>query len=115
MSLFLILIYESEQSYAQATEDDYNQVMAGHEAFGEKHDKAYRAGNALEPTSTARSVRPDGSGGYAVTDGPFGETKEALGGYYLVEADDLDAAVEIAKDVPMRFGGVEVRPIMVFT
>ena len=49
-----------------------------------------------------------------MTDGPFGETKEALGGYYIIEAPDLDAALEIAKDVPADFGGVEVRPIRVF-
>ncbi|MGO9910134.1 MAG: YciI family protein, partial [Acidimicrobiales bacterium] len=55
-----------------------------------------------------------GSGSFTVTDGPFAETKEALGGYYLVEAADLDEAIAIAKQVPARYGGVEVRPIMVF-
>ena len=54
------------------------------------------------------------AGGFTVTDGPFAETKEALGGYYLVEAADLDEAIAIAKQVPARFGGVEVRPVMVF-
>ena len=49
-----------------------------------------------------------------MTDGPFAETKEALGGYYMIEASDLDQAIEIAKQVPARFGGVEVRPVMVF-
>ena len=49
-----------------------------------------------------------------MTDGPFAETKEALGGYYLIEAPDLDAAIAIAKQVPAAFGGVEVRPVMVF-
>jgi hypothetical protein len=49
-----------------------------------------------------------------VTDGPFVESKEVLGGYYLIEADDLDAAIAIAKQTPARFGGVEVRPIMTF-
>ena len=64
--------------------------------------------------STATTVRPDGDGGFTVTDGPFVETKEALGGYYLVEAADLDEAIELAKQVPVLDGGVEVRPIMVF-
>ena len=68
----------------------------------------------LEPTATATSVRSDGAGGFTVTDGPFAETKEALGGYYLITADDLDAAIAIAKQVPAPFGGVEVRPVMVF-
>jgi hypothetical protein len=66
-------------------------------------------GNALQPTATATSVRGD-----VVTDGPFAETKEALGGYYLVEASDLDQALAIGKLCPAPFGGVEVRPIMEF-
>ena len=65
-------------------------------------------GEALQPTTTATSIRAG-----AVTDGPFVETKEALGGYYLVEARDLDQALEIAKLCPAPFGGVEVRPLMV--
>jgi hypothetical protein len=64
-------------------------------------------GEALEPTATATTIRGD-----LVTDGPFVETKEALGGFYLVEARDLDHAIEIARLCPARFGGVEVRPIM---
>jgi hypothetical protein len=61
----------------------------------------------LQPTTTATSVR----GGSEVTDGPFVETKEALGGYYLIDAPDLDTALAVAKTVPARFGGVEVRPV----
>ena len=56
-------------------------------------------------------MRENGSGDYAITDGPFAETKEALGGYYVVEAADLDEAITIAKQIPMPFGGIEVRPI----
>ena len=67
------------------------------------------SGRALQPTMTATSIRGD-----VVTDGPFAETKEALGGYYLIEAPDLDHALAIGKLCPARFGGVEVRPIMVF-
>lgn len=59
-------------------------------------------------------MRPDPTGGATVTDGPFAETKEALGGYYLIEAADLDEALAIARDVPAPNGGVEVRPIRVF-
>jgi hypothetical protein len=58
-------------------------------------------------------VRGDSSGGFTVTDGAFAETKEALGGYYLVEAADLDEALALAKQIPAPFGGVEVRPIRV--
>lgn len=60
---------------------------------------------------TATSLRRNSSGEIVATDGPFAETKEALGGYYVIEADDLDAALAVAKQVPAHFGGVEVRPI----
>jgi hypothetical protein len=70
-------------------------------------------GDRLQPPKAATTVRSRGSR-VVVTDGPFAETKEALGGFYLVEARDLDQALEIAKLCPARFGGVEVRPIMVF-
>ena len=87
--------------------------MEAHNRFaqqvGEKGGKIV-AGNALQPTTTATTIRGD-----VVTDGPFAETKEALGGYYLIEARDLDHALDIAKLCPAPFGGVEVRPIMVFS
>jgi hypothetical protein len=112
MAEYLILIFEDENAYATATPDVFQQVMDAHNRFagqvGEKGGKIIE-GRALQPTSTATSVRND-----VVTDGPFAETKEALGGYYLIEARDLDHALEIAKLTPARFGGVEVRPIMVF-
>jgi hypothetical protein len=114
MSQYLILIYEDEAGYANADPAVMNEVMEGHNAFGEKNAKAIQGGNALQPTSTATTVRPDGAGGFTVTDGPFTETKEALGGYYLVEAADLDEAIALAKQVPAKFGGLEVRPIVVF-
>jgi hypothetical protein len=88
--------------------------MEAHNAFAGKHGAKLQGGNALQPTSSATSIRSDGAGGFTVTDGPFVESKEALGGYYLIEAADLDEALAIAKDVPARFGGVEVRPVMVF-
>jgi hypothetical protein len=65
----------------------------------------------LQPSATATSVRRDASGRVTVTDGAFAETKEALGGYYVIEADDLDEALAVAKQVPAPFGGVEVRPV----
>jgi hypothetical protein len=69
--------------------------------------------NRLLPPSAAITVRSR-DGKVSTTDGPFVETKEALGGFYLLEADDLDQAITMAKMVPARFGGVEVRPVMVF-
>jgi hypothetical protein len=112
MAEYLILIFEDESAYATATPDVFQEVMEAHNRFagqvGEKGGKIVE-GRALQPTSTATTIRND-----VVTDGPFAETKEALGGYYLIEARDLDHALEIAKLTPARFGGVEVRPIMVF-
>jgi hypothetical protein len=115
MSQYLILIYEDESGYANASQDVWNEILESHNAFGEKNADAVAGGNALQPTSTATTLRSDGAGGFSVTDGPFVETKEALGGYYLIEAADLDEAISIAKQVPARFGGLEVRPIMVFS
>jgi hypothetical protein len=115
MAQYLVLIYEDENGYATADQTVYNEVMQAHGAFAEAAGDKLLGGNALEPTSTATSIRQRDDGDFTVTDGPFAESKEALGGYYLIEAADLDAAIAVAKQVPARFGGVEVRPIMVFS
>ncbi|CAN5616841.1 YciI family protein [soil metagenome] len=115
MSQYLVLIYEDESAYLGADQQVWGEVYAEHEKFGIAAADALRGGNALNTTATATSLRRKDDGSFTVTDGPFAETKEALGGYYLIEAADLDAAIEVAKQVPARFGGVEVRPIMVFT
>ena len=113
MSQYLILIYEDEASYANATPEVLGEVMQAHNDFAsqvEARGVKLLGGNALQSTGTATSVR----GGTEVTDGPFVETKEALGGYYLIEASDLDQALAIGKLCPAPYGGVEVRPIAVF-
>jgi hypothetical protein len=104
MAQYLVLIYEDESGFSGAGVGE--EVHAAHTAFFDKHGGSIAGGNALEPAATATTIR-----GSIVTDGPFAETKEVLGGYYLIEAADLDAALEIAKAVPARFGGVEVRPV----
>jgi hypothetical protein len=112
MAEYLILIYENEESYAKATEADFQRIMEAHNAFPEQATELggkVLGGKALQPANTATSIRGD-----VVTDGPFVETKEVLGGYYLIEADDLDQALAIAKITPAPYGGVEVRPIMTF-
>jgi hypothetical protein len=111
MAEYLVLIYENEQSWANADEATVGQMMSEHNTFGQTNGASLRGGNALEPSMTATSLRKNASGEIVATDGPFAETKEALGGYYVIEADDLDAALAIAKQVPATFGGVEVRPI----
>ncbi len=112
MPEYLILIYQDESDPSWQDPASGEKLMKDHMAFGEKHGASMRGGNALHPTSSATSVRHEKSGKVTVTDGAFAETKEALGGYYLIEADDLDSALAIAKDVPASTGGVEVRPIM---
>ena len=114
MSQYLVLIYEDEAQYATADPETFKEVMDAHTRFGTDNKDAIVGGEALQPTTTATVVRSDGQGGHLVTDGAYAETKEALGGYYVIEAADLDAALAIAKQVPARFGCVEVRPIMVF-
>jgi hypothetical protein len=114
MAEYLILIYGNESALGNAGAEVSDKMMKGHQEFGERNAAALRGGNALQPTGTATSLRPDSSGGFGVTDGAFAETKEALGGYYLVEAADLDEALGLAKQIPMPSGGVEVRPIRTF-
>jgi hypothetical protein len=112
MAQYLILIYEDESGYENPDPAVWQQTMDAHNRFAEQVGELggqLLGGNALKPTATATSIRGD-----VVTDGPFVETKEVLGGYYLIEAKDLDQALAISKHCPAPFGGVEVRPVMVF-
>lgn len=109
MAQYLILLYEEESGYADATPEFIQEVLDAHERFQQQVTELgaeILTARELAESATATSIRGD-----AVTDGPFVETKEALGGFYLVEARDLDHALAVAKLVPARFGGVEVRPI----
>jgi hypothetical protein len=113
MTQYMLLIYEDEAGYATASPEVMGQVMQAHNDFQaqvEQHGAKLLGGEALQSTGTATSIR----GGSEVTDGPFVETKEALGGFYLVDAPDLDTALALGKLCPARFGGVEVRPVMTF-
>jgi hypothetical protein len=109
---FLLLIYENEQRFASGFDPA---EMGEYEAFGQQNAAVIKGGNALVPTTEAQTVRLR-NGKALTTDGPFAETKEQLGGYYLVEAPDKAAAAAIAAKIPgARFGCVEVRPIMTFS
>ena len=110
MSKYLILIFRDEDAEYTATGGE---ISPNYREFMDRRAGVLQGGAALESTATATSIRSDGAGGFVVTDGPFAESKEALGGYYVIEAADLDEALEIAKEVPAPFGGVEVRPIRV--
>ena len=114
MGQYVVLIYEDEKGWSEGDPAVIEEGMKAHNQFAVDAGEKLRGGQALQPTSTATTIHKDGSGGFAVTDGPFVETKEALGGFYLIEAADLDEAIALAKKVPAPFGGVEVRPVMVF-
>jgi hypothetical protein len=108
---YLLLIYENEKRYAKGYPAD---EMKGYQEFGVEFASAIKGGNALQPTTTATTVRVR-EGKRLTTDGPFAETKEQLGGYYLVEARDLDHAIQMAGKIPgAQTGSIEVRPIMKF-
>jgi hypothetical protein len=110
---YLLLIYTEEPT--EPLPDD--QAMAQGQAYGAftadiRARGVFQAGEALTPTSTATTVRVR-DGQTATTDGPFAETKEALGGFYLIEARDLDEAIETAAKIPgAKEGSIEVRPIL---
>ena len=113
---YLILIY-SEESSTPPDPAQMGAVMAEYDAYSKmlRDRGAMQGGDALWPTSSATTVRIR-DGRTVVTDGPFAETKEALGGYYQVEAKDLDEALELAAACPgAKWGSVEVRPIVDFS
>ena len=111
---YLLLVYGNEREWEQQTPAERTAAFQEYEAFTVdilKRDK-HRGGNALQPVSTATTVRV-ANGKTMVTDGPFAETKEQLGGYYLVEAKDLDEATALAARIPAaKAGCVEIRPVM---
>jgi hypothetical protein len=109
---YLLLIYTAETD-EPTTPDAQAAQFAEYDAFsGWIRDKGYlRAGDALQPTTTATTVRVR-DGRTVTTDGPFAETKEALGGFYMIECSNLDEAIEAAARIPgARYGSIEVRPI----
>jgi len=112
---FLLLIYDDEKRWTKLGKPDYGSELEEYRAFGKEFAKAIQGGNALQPTAAATTVRVR-NGKPLATDGPFAETKEQLGGYYLVEASDADEAINIAAKIPgARYGSIEVRPILKFS
>ena len=111
---YLCLIYDEEKKLNAMPKNEADAFMGEYFGFTEGLKKSghYLGGNALQPVQTATTVRVR-NGKVSTTDGPFAETQEQLGGYYLIEAKDLDEAVEWSKKMPhLAYGGsVEVRPI----
>jgi hypothetical protein len=114
---YLLLIYRNEAEQAQMDAAAGQKMRTEYGAFTQSIIQSgnFKAGDALQPTTTATTVRVR-DGKTLTTDGPFAETREQLGGYYLVEAKDLDAALEIAARIPgAKVGSIEVRPILVYS
>ncbi len=111
---YLLLIYEDQSRFANQDQAGFQSEMGEYLEFGKTYEKIIKGGHALQPTTTAKTVRVRG-GKAATTDGPFAETKEQLGGYYLVSAANEDEALKAAAKIPgARYGCVEVRPVMTF-
>jgi hypothetical protein len=113
---YLLMIYRNEAELGTMTPADRKNMTAEYGVFTQSIIQSghFKAGDGLQPTSTATTVRVR-EGKTFTTDGPFAETREQLGGYYLVEAKNLDAAIEIAARIPgAKTGSIEVRPVMVY-
>jgi hypothetical protein len=110
---YLLMIYLNEDGWASLSEAEQGKIYAEYRAFSESIVKSghFKAGEELKPTSTATTVRIR-NGKTLTTDGPFAETREQIGGFYLVEAKDLDEAMALAARIPSaRDGAIEVRPV----
>jgi hypothetical protein len=111
---FLAIIYNDESTYADATPEDIGRVFAAHGAFGEASREAgvFGGGDGLQGSATATVVRVR-DGERLLTDGPYAETKEQIGGYYVLDCKDLDDALNWASQIPeAKTGSIEVRPVM---
>ena len=111
---YLLTLYHDESRLADITPEQQQQSMQNWDAYTRDVIDAgvHLGGEGLQPSATATTVKIEPSGEQIVTDGPFAETKEQLGGYYLLECKDLDDAIAWAKRIPMPGGNVEVRPVM---
>jgi hypothetical protein len=110
---YLLMIYADEHAFEAMNEDERHEVYAAYdELMKDLSAKGQSlAADELQPTSTATTVQVR-NGERLITDGPYAETKEQLGGYFLIDVDDLDAAIDIAARIPsVRSGSIEVRPI----
>ena len=113
---YLCLIYDEEKKMAAMSKSEGDAFMGEYGVFTEavKTSGHYVGGNPLQPVHTATTIRVR-NGKTSTTDGPFAETKEQLGGYYLIDAKDLNDAIQVASRIPSaKTGSIEVRPIIVF-
>jgi hypothetical protein len=111
---YLLALISGEGGMEDASPDEMKAVMDAWSAYSQNavDNGAFLAGEGLQPSATASTVRIKAGNEATVTDGPFAESKEQLGGFYLLECKDLDEALEYAKKIPFQDGWVEVRPVM---
>jgi hypothetical protein len=111
---YMMLIYSDESQRAHMTPEQLAATLPEWMAYGERFASIIRAGEALQPTGTATTLRAP-AGDAVITDGPFAETREQLGGFYLLECENVDQALEAAEACPgAKYGSIELRPIMEF-
>ena|SRR3990167_1249471 len=114
---YMLLVYEAERDYEGAGQATLAEVVGKHMKLAEalREAGALVSGDGLEGVATATTIVTGADGAQTLHDGPFAETREQLGGYYLIDVPDLDAALGWARKVPVVFGGkVEVRPVMTY-
>jgi hypothetical protein len=111
---FMLTLIGPEGGWEEITPEQMADEMKNWERFGKQAVEAgaFIAGDGLQPTSEGKTVRGGRDEERVVTDGPFAESKEQIGGFYLLECQDMDEALEWAKKVPIRGGAIEVRPVM---
>jgi hypothetical protein len=115
MAKYMILIYGDEQQWDAMTAEERQALEAAHATFRSAAGPRILSGEELALASTATTLRTDGAGGVTTTDGPFLEAKEGVGGYYLLEAADLDEVLALAAMLPevhAKHSGVEIRPVV---
>ena len=113
---YLLMIYQNEAEYAKNDAATSQKMLSEYQAFTQSIIQSgnFKGGDRLQPTTTATTVRVR-DGKTLTTDGPFAETREQLGGYYMIDAKDLDSAIAIAARIPgARIGSIEVRPVWVY-
>ena len=111
---YLLALYGDESQMADRTPEQMQESMKAWDSYTQetKDAGAFETGEGLQPTSTATTIKLEPGGDHIVTDGPFAETWEQLGGFYLLDCADLDEALAWARKIPMPGGNVEVRPVM---
>jgi hypothetical protein len=114
---FMLTLIGPESDWEDLTPEQVAEEMKDWERYGNEATEAgaFIAGEGLQPTSEGKTVRGGRDEDRVIIDGPFAETKEQVGGFYLLECKDMDEALEWAKKVPLRSGAIEVRPVMDYT